>query len=130
MTNLDCAASVPTGVFGGDGNRIPHPDGIFLAVYRAIPKGREAPARRFIVIGFVVGAIAGGVLVWFWGDRLRQLAEDTTDQARDKVARGLENVQATAESAIDSAKEQIRGGLKAGQDYIRPEDKTPPPTYR
>lgn len=82
------------------------------------------------MIGFVAGALAGGVLVWFWGDRIRQLAQDKGAQARDTVARGLENVQATAESAIDSAKEQIRTGLQAGQDYVRPDDTKTPPTYR
>jgi hypothetical protein len=60
------------------------------------------------VIGFVAGAIAGGALVWFWGDRMRQLAQDKTTQAQ-AVARGLANVQATTESAIGRAKEQIGG---------------------
>jgi ElaB/YqjD/DUF883 family membrane-anchored ribosome-binding protein len=82
------------------------------------------------MIGFVAGAIAGGALVWFWGDRMRELAQDKTNQARDTVARGLENVQATAEGAIDSAKEQIRTGLQAGQDYVRPDDNKTTPTYR
>ncbi len=61
------------------------------------------------MIGFVAGAIAGGALVWFWGDRMRQLAQDKPTQARDTVARGLANVQATTESAIGRAKEQIGG---------------------
>ena len=76
------------------------------------------------MIGLVVGAIVGGAVVWFWGDRLRQLAQDQTVNARETVARGLENVQATAGSVMDSAKEQIDTGLKAGLDYVRPEDKT------
>jgi hypothetical protein len=82
------------------------------------------------MIGFVAGAIAGGALVWFWGDRMRQLAQEKTQGVRDTVARGLENVQATAEGAIDTAKEQIRTGLQAGQDYVRPDDKKTPPTHR
>lgn len=82
------------------------------------------------MIGLVAGAIAGGALVWFWGDRMRQLAQDKTSQARNSVARGLENVRTTAEGAIDSAKEHVRAGLEAGQDYVRPDDKKTPPTYR
>jgi uncharacterized protein YdgA (DUF945 family) len=78
------------------------------------------------MIGIVVGAIAGGALVWFWGDRIRELAQDTTKQAQETVARGLENVQATAEGAFDSAKEQVRSGLQTGQDYVRPDDKKTP----
>jgi hypothetical protein len=82
------------------------------------------------MIGFVAGAIAGGALVWFWGDRIRELTQDKTKQARETVARGLENVQAAAEGALDSAKEQVRSGLQAGQDYVRPDDKKTPPAYR
>jgi hypothetical protein len=81
------------------------------------------------MIGFVAGAIAGGALVWFWGARVRELAQDKTKQARDTVARGLENVQAAAEGALDSAKEQVRSGLQAGQDFVRPDDKKTPSTY-
>ena len=74
------------------------------------------------MLGVLVGAIAGGALVWFFGDRIRQLAQDKTDQARDTVARGLESVQATAEGTIDKAKEQVRSGFQAAQDAVRPDD--------
>jgi hypothetical protein len=127
-------------------------DGILLAVSKITWMGRDwkyllivlwmlfnafslhitakSAAGRDIMIGFVAGAIAGGALVWFWGDRIRQLAQDKTQQARDTVARGLENVQAAAEGALDSAKEQVLTGLQAGQDFVRPGDKKPPSTYR
>jgi hypothetical protein len=55
-----------------------------------------------------------------------ELTQDTTKQARETVARGLENVQATAEGAFDSAKEQVRSGPQTGQDYVRPDDKKSP----
>lgn len=82
------------------------------------------------MIGFMAGAIAGGVAVWVWGDRLRELAQDKSGRVRDTVARGLETVQATAEGALDSAKEQVRSGLQAGQDYVRSEDRKSSTTYR
>jgi ElaB/YqjD/DUF883 family membrane-anchored ribosome-binding protein len=71
----------------------------------------------------MAGVIAGGAAVWFWGDRLRDVAHDKSSQVRDRVARGLENIQATAEGALDSAKEQVRAGFQAGQDYVRPDDR-------
>ena len=71
------------------------------------------------MLGFLIGAVTGGVLVYLWGERVRDLS-DATSQARAKVADGLENVQHRAEGAIDTAKERLRSGLQAGQEYIRP----------
>jgi hypothetical protein len=71
------------------------------------------------MMGFVAGVIAGGALAWFWGDRMREVAQGKTKQARDTVARGLENVQATADSALDHAKERVDTALQAGQQYVR-----------
>ena len=82
------------------------------------------------MFGFLTGAIAGALVVWFWGDRAKMLARDTTDQARDSVARGLGKVQAGVEGALDSAKEQVRTGLEATQDYVRADDARMPTNYR
>jgi hypothetical protein len=71
------------------------------------------------MLGFLIGAVTGGMLVYLYGERMRNVS-DTTNQARAKVAEGLENVQHRAEGAIDSAKERLRSGLQAGQEYIRP----------
>ena len=81
---------------------------------------------------FVAGAIAGGIVVYLYGDRLKEMLEDTAQRARNKAAQGLESVGATAEGALDSAKEQLRSGLQAGQEYLRPAQETPssPNTYR
>jgi hypothetical protein len=85
------------------------------------------------MIKFLAGAIAGGAVVWFWGDRMRQLAHDKSGEVRDKVARGLETVQSKAEGALETAKEQVKSGLQAGQDYIRSDERKSPTsstTYR
>ena len=82
---------------------------------------------------FVAGAIAGGIVVYLYGDRLKEILEDTAERARTKASQGLESVGATAEGALDSAKEQLRSGLQAGQEYLRPaQQETPssPNTYR
>ena len=82
------------------------------------------------MFGFLTGAIAGALAMWFWGDRVSKMARDTTDQARDSVARGLGKVQAGVEGALDTAKEQVRTGLEASQDYVRSEDARTPGHYR
>ena len=71
------------------------------------------------MLGFLIGAVTGGMLVWLWGERVRDLS-DATHQARTKVADGLENVQHRAEGVMDTAKDRLRSGLQAGQEYIRP----------
>jgi hypothetical protein len=72
------------------------------------------------MLGFLIGAVTGGVLVYLYGERMRNLPDVTSEAARTKVAEGLENVQHRAEGAIDTAKERLRSGLQAGQEYIRP----------
>jgi hypothetical protein len=81
---------------------------------------------------FVAGAIAGGIVVYLYGDRLKEILDDTAERARTKAAQGLESVGATAEGALDSAKEQLRSGVQAGQEYLRPAQEAPssPNTYR
>jgi hypothetical protein len=71
------------------------------------------------MLGFLIGAVTGGMLVWLWGERVRDLS-DATSQARAKVADSLENVQHRAEAVMDTAKERLRSGLQTGQEYIRP----------
>ncbi len=69
---------------------------------------------------FIMGAIAGGVAVWLWGDELRKYMEKRTRGVRVKAADQLQMVQEATESALDTAKEQISSRLQSGQDAIRP----------
>jgi hypothetical protein len=71
------------------------------------------------MLGFVLGAIAGGMVVYWWRDRIQDLVQDTARQTRSKAADGLHRVQQRAEEAIDSAKEQVTGGLRAGEEWMR-----------
>jgi hypothetical protein len=85
------------------------------------------------MFGFVAGAIAGGLAVYFYRDRLKEMLDDSTQQARTKAAEGLESVAARAESALDAAREQVRSGVQTGQEYLRPGASEPPRspnTYR
>jgi hypothetical protein len=72
------------------------------------------------MLRFIVGAIAGGVAVWMWGDELRKSVERRTRSLRSKAADKLQLVQEVTETALDTAKDQISAGLQSGQEAIRP----------
>ena len=72
------------------------------------------------MIRFVIGALAGGLAVWFWGDDLRHYADSKTRDVRDKAARKLQVVEDKAADVLDMAKEQVTSTLHASQNAIRP----------
>src|SRR5262249_55063158 len=77
-------------------------------------KGRRAMIR------FVIGALAGGLAVWFWGNDLREYADSKTRDVRGKAAQKLQAVENKAADVLDMAKEQVTSTLHAGQNAIRP----------
>jgi hypothetical protein len=72
------------------------------------------------MLRFIVGAIAGGVAIWMWGDELREYVDRRTRSLRSKAADKLQLVQEVTETALDTAKDQISAGLQSGQEAIRP----------
>ena len=71
------------------------------------------------MLGFLVGLVAGGAAIWVWRDRLEKIVHDRSPELRTKVADHLGRLEQKAEGAIDTAKERITSGLRAGQDYLR-----------
>ena len=72
------------------------------------------------MIKFILGALAGGLAVWFWADDLRSYADDKTRDVRDKAVEKLQLVEEKATDVLDRAKEHVSSTLQAGQDAIRP----------
>jgi hypothetical protein len=72
------------------------------------------------MFGFIVGAIAGGLAVWYWGEQIREFAENRTQGVRRGAADTLRSVEKTAEGVLDRTKEQVSSVLQAGQDAINP----------
>jgi 3-deoxy-D-manno-octulosonate 8-phosphate phosphatase KdsC-like HAD superfamily phosphatase len=66
------------------------------------------------MLRFIVGAIAGGVAVWMWGDELRDYLTERTRGVRIKTADQIQLVQQAAE--------KITSTLQSGQDAIRPSE--------
>jgi hypothetical protein len=66
-----------------------------------------------VIKSFMAGAIAGGVLMWFWGDQIRDAIDDATSGVRTRAAEQLQGVADTLQSVADT----VDQGLSA----------TPPP---
>jgi hypothetical protein len=72
------------------------------------------------MVGFVLGALAGGFAVWYWRDQIRLYADRKTRGVREGAADTLHLVEKSAENVLDRTKEQLSSALQAGQDAIRP----------
>jgi len=69
---------------------------------------------------FVIGALAGGLAVWFWGDKLRQLADLKTRDMREMAADQLQSAGQKTTEVFDRTRDQITSTLQAGEGAIRP----------
>jgi len=69
---------------------------------------------------FVLGALVGGLAVWYWGEEIREYAESRTIGVRRSAANMIRTVGKKAEDVLDTTKEQARAASRAGQDVIRP----------
>ena len=68
---------------------------------------------------FVFGALVGGFAVWYWGEEIRQYAENRTIGVRQSAAKVLRSVGKKAEDVLDRTKEQVSSATQAGQDVLR-----------
>jgi len=69
---------------------------------------------------FVLGALAGAFVMWYWGDGVREYLDSKSRDVRGRAADTLQSVEETAEGVLDRAKEQVSTTLQAGQAAIRP----------
>ena len=69
---------------------------------------------------FILGALVGGLAVWYWGEELREYAESRTVGVRRSAADMIRTVGKKAEDVLESTKEQVNAASQAGQDAIRP----------
>jgi hypothetical protein len=83
---------------------------------------------------FILGAITGGAVVWFWRRELEDSARDKTRGVRTHAVAGLQAVADRTEKVLDrggdalrraeevlqDTKEHVRETLHKGQDAIRP----------
>jgi hypothetical protein len=65
---------------------------------------------------FIVGAVAGGVAYWLWGNEINRFIEAGTRDLRARTADTLKQ----AESLVETASETINETIHAGQEAVRP----------
>ena len=68
---------------------------------------------------FVLGALVGGLAVWYWGEEIREYAESRTLGVRKSAANVIRSVGKKAEDVLDQTREQVGNAAQAGQDAIR-----------
>jgi hypothetical protein len=84
--------------------------------------------------GFVLGAITGAVVVWFWGQEIEDYLEEKTRGMRAKAAAAMRAVEEgagkvfgrggealrRAEDVLQDTKEHVSQALQTGQETVRP----------
>lgn len=68
---------------------------------------------------FIFGALVGGFAVWYWGEEIRDYAENRTLGVRRNAAKVIRSVGKKAEDVLDRTKEQVNSATQAGQDVLR-----------
>ena len=72
------------------------------------------------IVRFATGVLAGGIMVWLWGDKLRRYADTRTRDMRERAAETLHSVQGKADDVLDTTRDRVHATLQAGQDALRP----------
>jgi hypothetical protein len=67
-----------------------------------------------VIKSFIVGALAGGAVVWFWGREIAELINDRTEGVREAVGQRLDaaasGLQGTAER-LQRVKDTLDTGI-------------------
>ena len=67
------------------------------------------------MVRFILGAVAGGLAVWFWHDEILAFVQSKTHGVRAGAVDTLQAVEKRTEKVLDRTKEQISAALQAGQ---------------
>ena len=62
-----------------------------------------------MIKSFLVGAIAGGVVMWLWGDQIREAVDEATSGVRTRTAERLQGVADTLQSVADTVDQGLSG---------------------
>ena len=65
--------------------------------------------------GFLIGAIAGGVAMWLYGDQIREYVDQMTSGVRERAAAKLEG----AADRLQSVAESVESGLSDAATQAR-----------
>jgi hypothetical protein len=62
-----------------------------------------------VIKRFLAGAVVGGVVMWLWGDRIRDAFDDATSDVRSRTAEQLQGVADTLQSVADTVDQGLSG---------------------
>ena len=71
------------------------------------------------MLGFLLGAIAGGVASYYWRENIRDYVSKHAPEFRNRAADRLGTLGERASSALDRARSRIDTGVRTGQERLR-----------
>ena len=80
------------------------------------------------MLGLVVGAIVGGVVVWKYRDFIGEYMKGNAGPTREKVDGILGTVQQKSETLLDRAKVQVSSRLEKAREKVRGRSEAGGPT--
>jgi hypothetical protein len=72
------------------------------------------------LLGFLLGAVAGGIASYYWRDTIRHYMSDRVPDLRKRAADGLGTLGGRAGGALDRARSRIDTAVRTGQERLRP----------
>jgi hypothetical protein len=65
--------------------------------------------RTTVIKSFVMGAITGAAVMWFYGEQIREAVDDATSGVRTRAAEQMHNVADTLQSVADTVDQGLSG---------------------
>jgi hypothetical protein len=62
-----------------------------------------------VIKSFLLGAIAGGAAMWFYGEQIREVVDDATCGVRTRAAEQMHTVADTLQSVADTVDQGLTG---------------------
>jgi hypothetical protein len=71
------------------------------------------------MLGFLFGAIAGGLAAYYWRENIRDYVSNRVPELRNRAAEGLGTLGERANSALDQARSRIDTTVRTSQERLR-----------
>jgi hypothetical protein len=72
------------------------------------------------MLGFLVGAIVGGIASYYWREKIHDYASTGVPDLRKRAADSLGRVGQRASDALDRARSGVDAVVRTGQERLRP----------
>jgi hypothetical protein len=72
------------------------------------------------MLGFVLGAVGGGIAAYYWRDKIREYMSSRVPDLRERAADRLGVLGGSASRALDQARSRIDAAVRTGQERLRP----------